>query len=212
VTDDNAFPDEAAEVVSREVRDEPDGSSLSNRLGASVITATASSTRLFGVVIGAGWRRAVSSPIGYIARGATHGALEAAARESEPLRSAVGRWSQDQLTWLSAALVPVILESIDVEAVLEQVDLDTLLESIDVDAVLEQVDLNALLESIDMEALSRRIRIGALVVESTGDVAGSAVIMAQDQALDANEAIRRSIGRIMGRSTEENEDGPAGIE
>jgi hypothetical protein len=98
------------------------------------------------------------------------------------------------LTWLSTALVPAILESIDV------------------DAVLEQVDIEALLERIDLEALSRRIRIGSLVVEGTSDAAGAAVSMAHGQALDANDVIRRSMGRIMGRGTEENEDGPAGLE
>jgi hypothetical protein len=194
MTDDDAFPDEEAEVLVREMPDEPDGSSLGERLGASAITVAASSTRMFGRAIGAGWRRAVSSPVGHIARGATHGALEAAARESEPLRSRAGRWSQDQLTWLSAALVPTILESIDV------------------DAVLEEVDIQALLERIDLEALSRQISIGSLVVEGTTDAAGSAINMAQGQALVANEAIRESVWRRFGRHNEENKDGPAGIE
>jgi hypothetical protein len=87
-----------------------------------------------------------------------------------------------------------------------------ILESIDVDAVLEEVDIEALLERIDLEALSRRIRIGSLVVEGTSDAAGAAVSMAQSQALDANEAIRRSVWRRLARRTEENENGPAGSE
>jgi hypothetical protein len=44
------------------------------------------------------------------------------------------------------------------------------------------------------------------MVESTGEAAGTAIGMARRQAADTNEAIFRSMGRLLGRRDEEGED------
>jgi hypothetical protein len=218
---------EPSDVLYREVETEAsDDSSLGSMLAASAVSAGAAYTKMLGTVVGAGWRRTSESPPGRLVRSMIHGAVEAAARESAPFRAAAGEWSQAQLSRLSSVLVPVIMDSIDVDAVVagidserlarelgasiaDQLDLNAILADVDVDGILERVDVEALVERIDVEAITRRIRFGALVVESTGEAAGTAIGVARRQAAGTNDAIFRSMGRLLGRRPdEEGEDEP----
>lgn len=219
-----AGTEEQPDVLYREVgTEEVEDSSLASMLAASAVSAGAAYTRMLRAVVVFGWRRTTGSPLGRLARSMIRGAVEAAARESAPLRAVAGEWSQAQLSRLSSVLVPVIMDSIDVDEVLagvdsdrlarelgasiaDQLDLNAILADVDVDEVLERIDVEALLERIDVEAIARRIRFGALMVESTGEAAGTAIGMARRQAAGTNEAIFRSMGRLLGRRDEEGAD------
>jgi hypothetical protein len=216
--------EEQPDVLYREVgKENGEDSSLGSMLAASAVAAGAAYTKMLVAVVAVGWRRTTTSPLGRLASSMINGAVEAAARESAPFRAAAGEWSQAQLSRLSSVLTPVIMDSIDVDAVLagvdsdrlarelgasiaDQLDLNAILADLDVDEVLERVDVEALLERIDVEAIARRVRFGALMVESTGEAAGTAIGMARRQAADTNEAIFRSMGRLLGRRDEEGED------
>jgi hypothetical protein len=151
--------------------------------------------------------------------------------EDDESMGLVGR----QVSRVVGAVVPPVVDSIDVQALIEEVDLNELLDRIDMDALLERVDveglvaridvnalledvdlnalldgidIDALLDRIDLEALMRKARIGDLVAESTGQVAGSALDLGRRQVVGLDVMIMRAINRIMRRSPDELPAGP----
>jgi hypothetical protein len=62
-----------------------------------------------------------------------------------------------------------LLARIDLTALLERIDLNPTLERLDLDAVLAHVDLNALLDHVDLNPLLERIDLNALIAEMDVD-------------------------------------------
>lgn len=70
-------------------------------------------------------------------------------------RSPVGR--------LMGAVVPTVVDAVDVDGLIDRLDIDALMARVDVDALLTRIDIDALLTRIDIEALLGRIDLQSLI-------------------------------------------------
>jgi uncharacterized RDD family membrane protein YckC len=61
------------------------------------------------------------------------------------------------------ALVPPLVDAIDIDETLERVDVDELLRRVDVDEVVRRIDVNALLQRVDVDAVLGRVDINTLL-------------------------------------------------
>ncbi len=104
--------------------------------------------------------------------------------------------------------VDALLEEVDVDALLARVDINALLERVDIDRLLERVDLNDLLEGIDIDRvmaqvdvkdLAERAGIPDIVRESTGALAGSAIDVFRRQVVALDTVIGAAAYRLTGR-------------
>ena len=78
------------------------------------------------------------------------------------------RSSGDDLDRIIAAVVPPVvnevLDSLDLtELVLERVDIDALVSTVDVEAIIDRVDIAAIVEKIDIDAIAKSIDLDAIV-------------------------------------------------
>ena len=103
----------------------------------------------------------------------------------------------------AAAVVPAVVERIDVNALLAKVDVDALVERIDVKRILDQVDVNELVGQIDMAAVAREalegIDIGDIIQESTAGIATDTMEAVRVQAMNADDLLARIVDRLLGR-------------
>ena len=60
-------------------------------------------------------------------------------------------------------LIDIVVQAVDINALLQMVDLNALLERVDVNTPLKQVDLNALLRQVDLNAPLREVDLNALL-------------------------------------------------
>ena len=104
--------------------------------------------------------------------------------------------------------VDELLDRVDVDALLARVVVNDLLARVDVDALLDRADVDAVVSRVDVNAVARRARIGELVAESSGDVAGSALDLGRRQAVALDTLLARSINRVLGREASTMPDGP----
>jgi hypothetical protein len=108
-----------------------------------------------------------------------------------------------QVLDLNALLAQVdlnaLLEKIDVAALLERVDLNAVLARVDTDALLDRIDVNALLQRIDVDALVEETDLGAVIARSTGGVATEALDAARSQAVGLDRSIDRLVQRALRR-------------
>jgi hydrogenase maturation factor len=71
--------------------------------------------------------------------------------------------SVEQAQALLEAVVPAVVELIDVDAVVRRVNVDAVVAVIDVDAVVRRVDADAVLATVDLDALLARTDVNALL-------------------------------------------------
>jgi len=92
-----------------------------------------------------------------------------------------------------------LLEKIDVAALLERVDLNAVLARVDIGALLDRVDMNDLLGRIDMDALVEQTDLGAVIARSSGGVASEALDAARSEAVGLDQFIDRWVQRALRR-------------
>jgi hypothetical protein len=91
------------------------------------------------------------------------------------------------------AVVPVAVDAVDLNEVLERVDVNALLEKLDLDRLLERVDLDALIARVDLNAVLDRVDPNRLVARVDIDQ----VL----QRVDINEVAKRvDVDALVARS------------
>jgi len=95
--------------------------------------------------------------------------------------------------------VNALVEKIDVTALLDRVDLNAVLAQVDTNALLDNVDINALLGRIDMDELVEHTDLGAVIARSTGGVASDALDAARSTAVGLDRFIDRWVQRVLRR-------------
>jgi uncharacterized RDD family membrane protein YckC len=94
--------------------------------------------------------------------------------------------------------VNALIARVDVDALLEQVEVDRLLARVDVNALLDRVDVDRLMARVDVRALAERAEIPDLVRESTGELAGSALDVFRRQIVGLDAIVGAAAYRLTG--------------
>jgi hypothetical protein len=92
------------------------------------------------------------------------------------------------------------LERVDINALLERLDLNALLQRVDVNVLLEHVDINALAQRIDVDALVSQTDFGEIIAKQTSGIASGAMDAVRGQAVGLDGAIDRGVWRLVRRN------------
>jgi hypothetical protein len=95
--------------------------------------------------------------------------------------------------------VNALLERVDVAALLERVDLNAVLARVDTDALLDRIDVNDLVQRVDVDALVKHTDLGAVIASSTGGVASEVLDAGRSQAVGLDQFIDRWVQRTLRR-------------
>ena len=100
-------------------------------------------------------------------------------------------------------VVPTVVDSVDIDALLERVDVDALLRRIDVDGLLDRIDIDRLMARVDVQALIDRVDVGGLIERVDLDAVLAEVdINALMERIDVQAiAERAQIGDLVAQST-----------
>jgi uncharacterized RDD family membrane protein YckC len=92
--------------------------------------------------------------------------------------------------------VDALLDRTDVDRLLDRTDVNRLLGRVDVGRLMADVDLNPILARVDMDDLIAQTDLGAVIAQSSGGVAGNALDVVRSQAVGLDEFIARWVGRL----------------
>jgi uncharacterized RDD family membrane protein YckC len=92
--------------------------------------------------------------------------------------------------------VDALLDRTDVDRLLDRTDVNRLLGRVDVGRLMAGVDLNPILARVDMDDLIAQTDLGAVIAQSSGGVAGNALDVVRSQAVGLDEFIARWVGRL----------------
>src|SRR5215469_3119109 len=95
----------------------------------------------------------------------------------------------------------LVIDALDINALVARLDLNAVLDRIDVQALLEQVDLNALIQRIDVEALVTHTDFGEIIAKQTSGIASGALDAVRSQSVSIDGTIDRGVWRLVRRNT-----------
>lgn len=95
--------------------------------------------------------------------------------------------------------VNALLDRVDVDALLDRVDVDRLIQRADVAALADRIDVNSLAKRIDMDALVEQTDLGAVIARSSGGVLSEALDAVRSQAVGLDGFVDRWVGRLLRR-------------
>jgi hypothetical protein len=104
--------------------------------------------------------------------------------------------------------VNVLLERIDLDLLVEHLDINRIVERIDLEALLASVDLNAVLARVDIDALLERTELGAVISRSGGAIASRTLDVVRSQGVGLDAFVERWSNRILRRRNIDAANGP----
>jgi hypothetical protein len=106
--------------------------------------------------------------------------------------------------------VPVddVVSRLDLDAIVARVDIDGIVRRVDVQAVADRIDLQALVERLDLTTIANEvieeIDLTSIIQEAMGSMTTETVGGIRLQSMNADRAIARMVGRVLGRESDEN--------
>ena len=89
-----------------------------------------------------------------------------------------------------------LLARVDLNQVLGQVDLNQVLGQVDLDGLMARVDINEIVDRIDIEALVKNTDLGALLASSSSTIVTEAVDLGRSHAVSMDDTIARWVSRL----------------
>jgi hypothetical protein len=104
--------------------------------------------------------------------------------------------------------VPVddIVSRLDIDAIVAGVDIDRVVSRVDVQAIADRIDLQALVARLDLATIANEviaeIELTQIIQEAMGSMTNETVGGIRVQSMNADRAIARIVGRVLGRAEE----------
>lgn len=95
--------------------------------------------------------------------------------------------------------VALVVDALDIDALLARIDVDGLLARTDVAAVVDRIDVDALLARVDIDELVARIDLAATVATTAGGAAEDVVAAVRRTARQGDDVVAHLVDRLRRR-------------
>jgi len=109
---------------------------------------------------------------------------------------------------MDAIDIDALLERIDIDAVVSRVDVDGLIDRVDVEKIVERVDVKKIVDRIDIDALVEQTELGTIIARSTSGVASEVLDVIRAQGVGLDDFFARWANRLLRRSSHDLPFGP----
>ncbi len=107
--------------------------------------------------------------------------------------------------------VDAVIARVDVDSVVSRVDVDHLIDRVDVEKIIERVDVKKIVERIDIDAVMEQTELGSIIARSTTGVASEVLDLIRSQGVGLDDFVARWVNRILRRRPEDLPLGPAAL-
>ncbi len=129
--------------------------------------------------------------------------------DSIDLNAIMERVDVDRL--VSRVNADAIVDRVDVEKIVERVDVEKILERVDVNALVERVDVRRIVDQLDIESLVAQTELGSIIARSTSGVAAEILDVIRAQGVGLDDFFARWTNRILRRTPDSLPLGPRGL-
>jgi hypothetical protein len=107
--------------------------------------------------------------------------------------------------------VDALVARVDVDSVVSRVDVDKLIDRVDVEKIIERVDVEKIIERVDIDALMEQTELGSIIARSTTGVASEVLDLIRAQGVGLDDFLNRWVNRILRRSADALPLGPPSL-
>ena len=109
---------------------------------------------------------------------------------------------------LAERIVPLVIEAIDIDALLDRVDVEKIIERVDVEKIIDRVDvekiidrvdINSIVDKIDIDSLVEQTELGSIIARSTTGIVTEILDVIRAQGVGLDDFILRWGNRLIGR-------------
>jgi hypothetical protein len=104
--------------------------------------------------------------------------------------------------------VDALISRVDVDGVVDRVDVGKLIDRVDVEKIIERVDVEKIIERVDVDAIMEKTELGSIIARSTTGVASEVLDVVRAQGVGLDDFFARWANRILRRSPEALPLGP----
>ena len=104
-----------------------------------------------------------------------------------------------------------LLDRVDVDGLIDRVDVDKIVSRVDVEQLIERVDVEKIIQRVDIDALVEQTELGTIIARSTSGVASEALDLVRAQAVGLDDFLARWVNRILRRNSEGWPVGPPAL-
>jgi len=104
--------------------------------------------------------------------------------------------------------VQKIIDRVDVDEIVSRVDVEKIIERVDVDEIVSRVDVEKLIQRVDIDSLVQQTELGTIIAHSTSGIASEALDVVRAQGVGLDDFTARWVNRILRRSSAEWPKGP----
>jgi hypothetical protein len=101
-----------------------------------------------------------------------------------------------------------LIDRVDVDKIVSRVDVEKLIERVDVEQIIERVDVEKIIQRVDIDALVEQTELGAIIARSTSGVASEALDLVRAQGVGLDDFVARWVNRILRRNSDGWPPGP----
>ena len=112
---------------------------------------------------------------------------------------------------MDAIDIDALLERIDIDGVVSRVDVDKLIDRVDVEKIIERVDVEKIIQRVDIDALMEQTELGSIIARSTTGVASEVLDVIRAQGVGLDDFFARWVNRILRRKPGELPLGPPSL-
>jgi hypothetical protein len=101
-----------------------------------------------------------------------------------------------------------LVSRVDVDSVVDRVDIEKLIDRVDVEKIIERVDVEKIIERVDIDALMEKTELGSIIARSTSGVVSQVLDVIRAQGVGLDDFFARWAVRVLRRSNETLPLGP----
>lgn len=95
--------------------------------------------------------------------------------------------------------VDKVISKVDVDKIIDRVDVEKIIERVDVEKIINRVDINAIVEKVDIDALVEQTELGSIIARSTTGILTEILDVIRAQGVGLDDFIFRWSNRLIGR-------------
>ncbi len=104
--------------------------------------------------------------------------------------------------------VDAVVGRVDVDGLIDRVDVEKIIERVDVEKIIERVDVKKIVDRIDIDALVEQTELGTIIARSTSGVASEVLDVIRAQGVGLDDFFARWVNRVLRRSQQSLPLGP----
>ena len=104
--------------------------------------------------------------------------------------------------------VDALISRVDVDGVVSRVDVDKLIDRVDVDKIVSRVDVEKIIERVDIDSIMEKTELGSIIARSTTGVASEVLDVVRAQGVGLDDFFARWANRVLRRPPDSLPLGP----